>query len=134
MKKEYSFPADITNLDKVEKCINSILDYEEVDERLFGNLLIAVTEGFTNAVVHGSQNDNSKEVKIAYTSSNKDLAFSIKDQGSGFNYKDIPDPTKPENLEKPNGRGVFLISSLSDELKFEQNGSLLEMKFNLEVK
>lgn len=134
MKKEYSFPADITNLDKVEKCINSILDYEEVDERLFGNVLIAVTEGFTNAVVHGSQNDNSKEVKIAYTSSNKDLAFSIKDQGSGFNYKDIPDPTKPENLEKPNGRGVFLISSLSDELKFEQNGSLLEMKFNLEVK
>lgn len=134
MKKEYSFPADITNLDKVEKCINSILDYEEVDERLFGNGLIAVTEGFTNAVVHGSQNDNSKEVKIAYTSSNKDLAFSIKDQGSGFNYKDIPDPTKPENLEKPNGRGVFLISSLSDELKFEQNGSLLEMKFNLEVK
>lgn len=134
MKKEYSVPADITNLDKVEKCINSILDYEEVDERLFGNVLIAVTEGFTNAVVHGSQNDNSKEVKIAYTSSNKDLAFSIKDQGSGFNYKDIPDPTKPENLEKPNGRGVFLISSLSDELKFEQNGSLLEMKFNLEVK
>lgn len=134
MKKEYSFPADITNLDKVEKCINSILDYEEVDERLYGNVLIAVTEGFTNAVVHGSQNDNSKEVKIAYTSSNKDLAFSIKDQGPGFNYKDIPDPTKPENIEKLNGRGVFLISSLSDELKFEQNGSLLEMKFNLEVK
>lgn len=134
MKKEYSFPADITNLDRVEKCINSILDYEEVDERLYGNVLIAVTEGFTNAVVHGSQNDNSKEVKIAYTSSNKDLAFSIKDQGPGFNYKDIPDPTKPENIEKLNGRGVFLISSLSDELKFEQNGSLLEMKFNLEVK
>ena len=133
MKKEVRFPADLSNLDKVEKFVHSILDFEEVDERLYGNIIIAVTEGVTNAVVHGNQNDTQKEVHVQYNSSEIAIEFRIKDQGNGFNFKEIPDPTLPENIEKLGGRGVFLITSLADKIEFHDNGSLIEMQFNLAV-
>ena len=133
MKKELRFSADLSNLDKVEKFVHSILDFEEVDERLYGNIIIAVTEGVTNAVVHGNQNDSEKDVHVQYNSTDITIEFRIKDQGEGFNFKEIPDPTLPENVEKLDGRGVFLITSLADQIEFHDNGSLIEMQFNLAV-
>jgi len=133
MKKELRFSADLNNLDRVEKFVNSILEFEEVDERLYGNIIIAVTEGVNNAVVHGNRSDALKEVQLQYNSSDTAIEFRIKDQGKGFNHKDIPDPTLPENVKKLDGRGVFLISSLADQIKFHENGSLLEMQFNLAI-
>lgn len=133
MKKELRFSADLNNLDRVEKFINSILEFEEVDERLYGNIIIAVTEGVTNAVVHGSACNTEKQVKLQYNSSKTSIEFRIKDEGKGFNHNDIPDPTLPENIEKLDGRGVFLITSLADQIEFHDNGTLLEMQFNLAV-
>ena len=133
MKKELRFSADLSNLDKVEKFVHSILDFEEVDERLYGNIIIAVTEGVTNAVVHGNQNDSEKDVHVQYNSTDITIEFRIKDQGEGFNFNEIPDPTLPENVEKLDGRGVFLITSLADQTEFHDNGSLIEMQFNLAV-
>ena len=133
MKKELRFSADLSNLDKVEKFVHSILDFEEVDERLYGNIIIAVTEGVTNAVVHGNQNDSEKDVHVQYNSTDITIEFRIKDQGEGFNFNEIPDPTLPENVEKLDGRGVFLITSLADQIEFHDNGSLIEMQFNLAV-
>lgn len=133
MKKELSFSADLNNLDRVERFINSILEFEEVDERLYGNIILAVTEGFTNAVVHGNQNDTSKQVRLQYNSSDTTIEFKIKDQGNGFDHKSIPDPTLPENVEKLDGRGVYLITSLADEIEFLDNGSLIQMHFNLAI-
>ena len=53
------------------------------------------------------------------------------DQGKGFNYKDIPDPTAPGNVEKVNGRGVFLMEKLSDDINFMENGRKVSLVFNL---
>ncbi len=131
MKKGLSISADLSNLERVEKFINSILDFEEIDERLHGNIILAVTEGVTNAVVHGNQNDQHKSVQLEYNSTKDVIGFKIKDQGNGFDYNNIPDPTLPENIEKLSGRGVFLISSLADKVDFQDNGSMLEMHFNL---
>ena len=56
--------------------------------------------------------------------------FKIIDQGSGFNYDDIPDPTHPDNLEKPDGRGIFIIRNLSDKVEFNESGSEVKISFN----
>ena len=53
----------------------------------------------------------------------------IKDEGIGFDFRNLPDPTSPENLDKPSGRGVFLMNHLSDEVNFANNGSLVELSF-----
>ena len=53
-----------------------------------------------------------------------------KDQGIGFDFTNLPDPTSPENLEKENGRGIFLMKNLSDDLVYEDNGSTCKIFFN----
>ena len=57
------------------------------------------------------------------------IKFVVKDEGKGFNYEQLPDPTSPENLEKPGGRGIFLMKHLSDEVQFKENGRVVELSF-----
>jgi serine/threonine-protein kinase RsbW len=57
------------------------------------------------------------------------LFFRITDQGAGFDFENVPDPTAPENLEKPNGRGVFLMRQLADECTFSDEGRIVELRF-----
>ena len=59
------------------------------------------------------------------------VSFTVKDEGSGFNYDSLPDPTNPENIEKPNGRGVFLMRNLADKVSFEDNGSKVILDFKV---
>ena len=54
-----------------------------------------------------------------------------KDEGEGFDYSYIPDPTLPDNIEKDAGRGLYLMKTLSDDLIFEDGGSKVTMVFNL---
>ena len=58
--------------------------------------------------------------------------MSVKDNGPGFDFMSVPDPTLPENIEKTSGRGLFLIKHLSDELSFANNGATIKMVFNLD--
>jgi serine/threonine-protein kinase RsbW len=55
--------------------------------------------------------------------------FIISDEGTGFDYYNLPDPTAPENLEKETGRGVFLMKELADQVIFSENGRVVEMYF-----
>ena len=61
----------------------------------------------------------------------KCLAFKISDEGCGFDHESLPDPTSPENILKIGGRGVFLMKQLSDDVLFHDNGSTVEIQFNL---
>ena len=56
----------------------------------------------------------------------------VKDEGAGFDYERIPDPTKPQNLENIHGRGIYLMQNLADEVNFLKNGAVVQMIFNLE--
>ena len=59
------------------------------------------------------------------------LKIIVEDEGLGFDYNNLPDPTSPENLEKPGGRGIFLMKNLSDEVNFKDSGRLVELVFYL---
>ncbi len=78
-----------------------------------------------------SIDNSSKSVSIQYAVNENFIEFSIQDQGTGFDIASIPDPTKPENLEKTHGRGIFLMNHLADEIQFLSGGNLVVMKFNL---
>lgn len=90
-----------------------------------------MVEAVNNAIIHGNKLDETKNVFVEYEINNGELLFSVKDEGNGFNYHNIPDPTLPENLEKPHGRGIFLISHLVDEVRFEDNGSKICIKIKI---
>ena len=83
-----------------------------------------------NAILHGNKGDPEKFVKIGFESDDNTLIFSVTDEGPGFDYASLPDPTDPANIDKISGRGVFLMSNLADFIKFEQNGSKVMLGFN----
>jgi serine/threonine-protein kinase RsbW len=92
---------------------------------------LVLGEAINNAITHGNNGDVSKEVVVEIWTEINTLIITVADQGTGFNYYSIPDPTLPENKEKLTGRGVFLMKSLSDLVLFENNGSKVKIHFKL---
>ena len=131
MEKMLSIPSKIENLRIVEKAIDEISTDYNLNSEIYGNVLIATIEAANNAILHGNKLDENKNVSIFFNVDSKMLKITIKDQGNGFDYQNIPDPTSPENIEKINGRGVFLMERLTDNINFLENGSKVEMSFNL---
>ena len=114
---------------EVEALINDICEDFGVEETHYGEILIAMTEAVNNAVIHGNKLDVNKMVDIEVRTDGPVLEFRVADQGPGFDYENIPDPTSPENIEKPNGRGVFLMRQLADSCEFEELGRIAILKF-----
>jgi serine/threonine-protein kinase RsbW len=118
------------NLRLVERLVDDVCQIYNVNEDSYGNILIAVTEAVNNAMHHGNQNNPDKYVQIGFETSDKQLIFNIKDEGPGFDYESLPDPTDPANLDKVHGRGVFLMKHLADKLEFKNNGKEVCLAFN----
>jgi serine/threonine-protein kinase RsbW len=94
-------------------------------------MLVALTEAVTNCIYHGNKSVAEKKVTIICQHSPHQISFTVSDEGSGFDYYNLPDPTAPENIEKSCGRGVFLMKNLTDQLIFSNNGSTVELTFRL---
>ena len=113
----------------IEKVIDDLKNEYDIHEDSYGNILVAVTEAVNNAIVHVNGCDPAKQVKVSYEIDGDRIMFTITDQGKGFDYYNLPDPTAPENLEKPTGRGVFLMKHLADQVIFSENGKMVELYF-----
>ena len=111
-------PSMVENIRMIESFID-----------IYGNIMIAVTEAVNNAIKHGNNNNKTKNVHLSLALDESVIKFVIRDEGDGFNYDHLPDPTSPENLEKPGGRGIFLMKHLSDEVAFKDNGRTVELSF-----
>ncbi|MCW3075563.1 MAG: ATP-binding protein [Bacteroidetes bacterium] len=122
--------SNAENLRLVERLVDDVCHIYNVNEDSYGNILIAVTEAVNNAINHGNQNNPDKYVQIGFETDEKHLIFNIKDEGPGFDYQNLPDPTDPSNLDKVNGRGVFLMKHLADRLEFKDNGKEVSLAFN----
>ncbi len=123
--------SDPKNVARIESFVERLVDKYHISPDVYGNILISLTEAVTNAIVHGNDKDQSKSVCVKLRKLKDRLAFQISDEGGGFDYQNIPDPTAPENLLKLGGRGVFLMRQLSDDVSFHDNGSTVEICFNL---
>jgi len=119
------------NIILVERMIEDVCDLFNITEDYYGNILIAITEAVNNAIYHGNQANPNKSIDIFFKSFPDRVTFTVKDEGAGFNYNGLPDPTNPENIEKPNGRGVFLMRNLADRISFEDNGSTVILDFKV---
>lgn len=128
-----SFPSHPDSIVKVESFVEGLRDRYSIKDDVFGNILISITEAANNAIIHGNKCEDDKEVIIdaEYNDGSNVLIFRVKDQGDGFDFNNLPDPTSPENLEKISGRGVFLMKQLSDWVIFSDEGSTVELQFRL---
>lgn len=119
------------NLRLVERLVEDVCEVYNVTEDNFGNILIAVTEAVNNAIYHGNKGNPTKSVQIGFENEDKRITFSVSDEGQGFDYNSLPDPTDPNNIDKINGRGVFLMKHLADKVEFNHNGKEVLLTFVL---
>jgi serine/threonine-protein kinase RsbW len=121
----------IENLREVEKMVDDVSTECSLSSQVYGNVMIATMEAANNAILHGNKLDEKKDVVIKFRWNEKELELVVADQGKGFNYREVPDPTEPSNVEKVNGRGIFLMEKLSDKISFKENGSKVSLTFKL---
>lgn len=124
-------PSLPENIRVVESFIDNAKDHFQLDDDIYGNIMIAVTESVNNAISHGNGNNPSKNVNLKLDVIDQKLVVEITDEGQGFDYRDLPDPTAPENIDKPGGRGIFLMKHLCDEIQFHDNGKKIHLAFYL---
>lgn len=117
---------------EVEPYVSQIVERYEINQELFGNMLITLTEAVSNAIIHGNSAKVSKKVFVSTNCSSRKISFSVQDEGTGFDPDDLPDPTAPENILTPGGRGVFLMRQLSDAVVFGDDGRLVTLEFSLQ--
>ena len=115
----------------VESFVERYVSKHKLSPDLYGNILVSLTEAVNNAIIHGNSSDESKTVRVLLSKQKGKLNIRVSDEGRGFDYKNLPDPTAPENLMKIGGRGVFLMQQLSDRITFHNNGSTVEMQFKI---
>jgi serine/threonine-protein kinase RsbW len=126
-KIEFEIPSDLT-------LMNGVLQYllERVSKLGLitpegSNLFVALDEAFVNAVKHGNKNDPTKLIRVGAELSPTEAAFTIEDEGEGFDVQTIPDPCDPSNLFKSSGRGVLLMYNIMDEVEYNAQGNRVKM-------
>jgi serine/threonine-protein kinase RsbW len=131
MEKSLYIESKVESLHAIEKLVDDVSAELSFSNEVYGNVLIAALEAANNAIVHGNKLNPDKKVYVSVFQLENELHWIVKDQGPGFDFTSVPDPTAPENIENISGRGIFLMEKLSDKIKFEENGTRVEMIFNL---
>lgn len=124
-----SIPSLIENIRIIESFIDNAREKFQINDDIYGNIMISVTECVSNAIIHGNKQDKKKVVNIELRFLDDQVRFIIEDQGEGFDYHSLKDPTSPEQIQKPGGRGVFIMKHLSDEVQFEDEGRTTVLTF-----
>jgi len=128
--EELHLPSDFNALADVEVLIDKVCTDIGVQEEAYGNVLIAVTEAVNNAIQHGNAFSSDLKVAVAVGDKQDEYCFRVKDSGKGFAHDALPDPTAPENMLKENGRGIFLMRNLADEVIYNEQGNEVIIYFS----
>ena len=125
---EFTFPSDTSEAQRIQTMLLEKLQAQSFSERVVFGIKLAVEEALMNAIKHGNQMDPAKNVRISYTINDEHFLIEIEDEGSGFNPDDVPDPTDPENIERPCGRGLLLMRTYMTECDFIAPGNRCRMR------
>ena len=119
MYRRLKIESTINNLRIVENAIDEVMTEIGITEEYYGKILVSTLEAVNNAIMHGNRYQKDKIVDVEISFKNERLKIKISDQGNGFVPEEVPDPTIPQNIESVNGRGIFLMSKLADEIKVQ---------------
>jgi serine/threonine-protein kinase RsbW len=127
--RDLKIESKMANLRLIENAIDEITSSLGINQDNYGKILVATLEAVNNAITHGNKFNPDKMVLVEITVENDEMVVTVTDEGTGFNPTNIPDPTRPENIEELSGRGVFLMKKLADAISFNEKGNSVTMKF-----
>jgi serine/threonine-protein kinase RsbW len=133
MSAKIKFESKPENIVIAEKFIEDVRVEAKIGDSVYEDIIVAVTEAANNAMIHGNKVSAERNVEIwcKLDERSEIMSFIVKDEGRGFDFNNLPDPTAGENLERANGRGVFLMKELAQAIFFSNKGATVDMKFSL---
>jgi len=125
-------PSNSQSVAVLENFVDDLVQKMDIGDDVYANLMTCLNEAITNAIYHGNKQSAEKKVFVNLEIiNNKRLVFTIADEGEGFDFTNIPDPTDQRNLEKLTGRGVYIMKRLADQCIYNSKGNELELHFKL---
>ena len=124
--------SDSKEISEVELFLKDIFKKNYLPDKAFKNVLLCVSEAIMNSIFHGNRNNISKKVTIKVSCINrKSLIIEVRDEGHGFDYNNVDDPTSDKNIKKESGRGLFIINSICKTMEFEDDGRCIKINIDL---
>lgn len=132
--KKLVLHSSFEEIEKLQSFVDSLQQWTACSDEQSSRIKLTLSEAVNNAIIHGNRQQYDQTITITAVFNDDDdrLTVSVADQGKGFDPDTLPDPLKKENLLKEGGRGVYLIRQYADEAYFENGGSKVIMKFNLD--
>jgi len=129
LQRELVISSELENIEKVRLFLKQIFFESEIDFRYFNQVLLGICEAVNNSIIHGNSLNKEKEVIISICFSEGSLIVEVKDEGTGFNLESLDDPTRSENLKKENGRGIYLMRNVADNIQYFEGGRRVSIKY-----
>lgn len=123
--------SSMSSMPRLDRFISGLQKAWKINQEDFDTIRIVLSEALMNAIVHGNKSASSGIVYIDAFRDDDYYTFSIEDDGPGFDFEGLDNPTAEENLNKPNGRGIFIMKHLADGIHFSKNGKCLKLLFNV---
>jgi serine/threonine-protein kinase RsbW len=133
-QEELIIPSDLDQLHKIEKLSQRISHKAGLKTDKSENLAIVLTELVNNAILHGNKKNPQKNVTIRIIYYTDRIQVSVKDEGNGFDPRQLKDPRDPQNIWKENGRGIFLVKHLIDDVQFHSTPDGMEIIVTVYIK
>jgi serine/threonine-protein kinase RsbW len=119
--------SDLAEARRIQCEIESALHRASFAEHDIFAIKLALEEALVNAIKHGNNLDRSKTVHVNCCICPERFEVQITDEGPGFDPEEVPDPTAPENLERPCGRGLLLMRHYMTEVAYHNSGRAVRM-------
>ena len=125
-------PNDLRTIEHaVEYVMQRCQTCEDHARRLRLNFRVGLTEALSNAMLYGNGHDPKKRVRVEVTVGSSAIVAKVTDEGNGFDPEKVPDPTAPQNITRPAGRGLFLMRKLLDEVSYNREGNSVTLVLRL---
>lgn len=122
--------SKLENVRDVEPFLKEFFSKYNINNECYGDMLLVLTEAVTNSIKHGNRFDPNKLVQIELQKHEcGKVSFKIEDEGQGFDPKSVLDPTQPQRLSQPNGRGLYLIREIANKVKYTERGRCCKIEF-----
>ncbi len=119
-----------SELQKVEGFLKEVWEYYNLPENCFNKIFLCISEGVNNSITHGNQGYDHKIIELKLECENTSLWVEIADEGDGFDYHNVANPTKEENILKESGRGIHIIKSIANNVEFNPQGNCIRFQID----
>ncbi len=128
-RERFIVGGDRDEIDRIQQDILGVLARYGYDDAACFAVRTAIEEAVSNAIHHGNNNDPRRMVTIEYAADEAAIEIEIEDEGAGFDPESVPDPTRPENVDIPSGRGIMLMRVYMSEVEFAPAGNRVRLRY-----